>query len=92
MLAVVITASWIATEWAACDLAFQWRLGLPWFHVQHFPIYYPWRVFEWWYAYDAYAPKVFDTAGMIAAAGGLLGATSAVIGSAYTGEVQPMNT
>jgi type IV secretion system protein VirD4 len=83
VLAIVIAASWIATEWAAWHLAFQWRLGLPWFRLQHFPVYYPWRIFEWWYAYEAYAPNVFNTAGMIAASGGLLGAASAVIGSVW---------
>jgi type IV secretion system protein VirD4 len=83
VLTIVIAASWIATEWAAWHLAFQWRLGLPWFRVRHFPVYYPWRIFEWWYAYEAYAPNVFNTAGMIAASGGLLGAASAVIGSVW---------
>jgi type IV secretion system protein VirD4 len=83
VLAIVVAASWIATQWAAWHLAFQWRLGLPWFRFQRFPIYYPWRIFEWWYAYEAYAPNVFNTAGMIAASGGLLGAASAVIGSVW---------
>jgi len=83
VLAIVVAASSIATEWAAWHLAFQWRLGLPWFHIQHFPVYYPWRVFEWWYAYEAYAPNVFNTAGIIAASGGLFGAASAVIGSVW---------
>ena len=83
VLTIVIAASWIATEWAAWHLAFHWRLGLPWVRVQHFPVYYPWRIFEWWYAYEAYAPNVFNTAGMIAASGGLLGAASAVIGSIW---------
>jgi type IV secretion system protein VirD4 len=83
VLAIVVAASWIATEWAAWHLAFQWRLGLPWFRIRHFPVYYPWRVFEWWYAYEAYAPNVFNTAGIIAASGGLLGAASAVIGSVW---------
>jgi type IV secretion system protein VirD4 len=83
VLAIVISASWIATEWAAWHLAFQWRLGLPLFRIQHFPVYYPWRVFEWWYAYEAYAPNVFNTAGIIAASGGLLAAASAVIGSVW---------
>jgi type IV secretion system protein VirD4 len=83
VLAIVVAASWIATQWAAWHLAFQWRLGLPWFRFQRFPIYYPWRIFEWWYAYEAYAPNVFNTAGVIAASGGLLGAASAVIGSVW---------
>ena len=83
VLIVVIAGSWIATEWAAWHLGFQWRLGVPWVHFQHFPLYYPWRIFEWWYAYEAYAPKVFNTAGMIAASGGLVGAACAVMGSVW---------
>ena len=83
VLFIVIAASWIATEWAAWHLAFQWRLGLPWFRFQQFPVYYPWRFFEWWYAYEAYAPHVFNAAGMIAASGGVLGAATAVIGSVW---------
>jgi type IV secretion system protein VirD4 len=83
VLAIVIAGSWIATTWAAWHLGFQWRLGVPWFRFQHFPVYYPWRIFEWWYAYEAYAPRVFNTAGMIAASGGLVGAASAVIGSVW---------
>jgi len=83
VLSIVIAGSWIATEWAAWHLGFQWRLGLPWFRFSHCPVYYPWRIFEWWYAYEAYAPKVFNTAGMIAASGGLVGAASAVVGSVW---------
>jgi type IV secretion system protein VirD4 len=83
VLAIVIAGSWISTEWAASHLGFQWRLGPAWFRFLRFPVYYPWRVFEWWYAYEAYAPNVFNTAGMIAASGGLAGAASAVIGSVW---------
>jgi type IV secretion system protein VirD4 len=70
-------------------LGFQPRLGAPWFEVgvwpfEHtIPVYYPWRLFQWWYAYEAYAPHVFRTAGLIAAAGGLLGAVAAIIGSLW---------
>jgi type IV secretion system protein VirD4 len=83
VLAIVIAGSWIATGWAAWHLGFQWRLGAPWFRFLHFPFYYPWRIFEWWYAYEAYAPTVFNTAGMIVAFGGLVGAGSAVMGSVW---------
>jgi type IV secretion system protein VirD4 len=83
VLSIVIAGSWVATEWTAWHLGFQWRLGLPWFRFSHWPVYYPWRIFEWWYAYEAYAPSVFNTAGMIAASGGLVGAASAVVGSVW---------
>ena len=28
------------------------------------PVYQPWKLFEWWYAYEAYAPQIFNRAGM----------------------------
>jgi type IV secretion system protein VirD4 len=67
---------------AAAELAFQPRLGAPWFTIV-WPVYYPWRLFEWWYAYDAYAPEVFEKAGTIAAASGFAGMAVAIIGSLW---------
>jgi type IV secretion system protein VirD4 len=83
VFAIVIGGLWISTEWAAAMLGYQWRLGPPWFWVLWWPIYYPWRLFEWWYAYDAYAPDVFDRAGMFAAASSLFGTVVAVLGSLW---------
>jgi len=40
-------------------------------------------LFEWWYAYDAYAHKIFNTAGAIAATSGFAGCGAAVIGSLW---------
>src|SRR5205085_368360 len=45
---------------------------LPWCQVGEFYIYPPWRLFEWWFEYGAYAPDVFERAGWIAASGGPL--------------------
>ncbi len=81
VFAIIIFGLWAATEWTAAHLGFQMRLGLPWFHLARIPIYYPWRLFEWWYAYEAYAPEVFNRGGMIAASSGLAGAGAAIIGS-----------
>src|SRR6266403_5191975 len=78
---VVIAGVWFATEWCAWELGFQPRLGEPWFRVLSVSIYFPWRLFEWWYAYDAYAPALFNRAGAIAASSGILGCGVAVIGS-----------
>src|SRR5579859_1686183 len=83
VFAVVIGGLWIATQWAASELAFQLRLGAPWFTLLSWPVYYPWRLFEWWYAYDAYAPEVFETAGTIAAFSGLAGCAVAIVGSLW---------
>ena len=83
VLAVAVGGVWFATEWAAWHLGFQSQLGAPWFTVLSFPFYFPWRLFEWWYAYDAYAHELFNTAGAIAATSGFAGCGAAVIGSLW---------
>src|SRR3546814_12007865 len=47
------------------------------------PVYRPWSIFPWWYHYDAYAPHIFDKAGMLAGASGFLGCASAIAGSLW---------
>ncbi len=83
VFAIVIGGVWASTQWTAAMLGHQPRLGSPWFEILSAPIYYPWRLFEWWYAYGAYAPKLFDRAGMFAAGSGLLGCVVAIIGSLW---------
>ncbi|MDP1743088.1 conjugal transfer protein TraG [Polaromonas sp.] len=78
VLGVTLGGIWGATQWAAAALGYQSRLGLPWFDLFGIPIYHPWRLFEWWYFFDAYAPGVFLRGGIIAASSGLL-ATGAAI-------------
>lgn len=80
---VTVLGVWFATEWAAWHLAFQSELGLPWFNIGKLPIYRPWCLFEWWFAYDAYAPSVFSKAGTIAAFSGFAGCISAIICSLW---------
>ena len=63
VFAIVIGAVWSATQWAAAVLDHQQGLGLAWFEIADYPVYLPWRLIEWWYAYEAYAPGVFNTAG-----------------------------
>jgi type IV secretion system protein VirD4 len=80
----LITCSvWVATQWVAGVLDYQPRLGAPWFEVGRQPVYKPWRLFQWWYAYDAYAPNVFARAGVIASLGGIAGIVMAVIASLW---------
>jgi len=83
VLIIVLGGVWFATQWTAAALGYQLRLGSPWFIVEHLPIYYPWRLFEWWYAYEAYAPRIFSTGGTIAASGGLVAAVAAITGSIW---------
>jgi type IV secretion system protein VirD4 len=81
VLIVIVLTHWYATQWTAEALGYQPGLGAPWLVVADRPVYLPWRLFQWWYAYEAYAPEVFGTAGLIAASGGLFGILVAVVGS-----------
>jgi type IV secretion system protein VirD4 len=83
VFAIVIGAIWFATQWAAGQLGHQPRLGPAWFEIAEYPFYIPWRLFEWWYAYEAYAPAIFNRAGAMAAAGGVLGVIVAIVGSLW---------
>jgi type IV secretion system protein VirD4 len=83
VFAIVIAGAWAATQWAAAMLAYQPELGLPWFRLGSVPVYRPWALFGWWYHYDAYAPIVFDKAGMLAGASGFVGCAAAIFGSLW---------
>jgi type IV secretion system protein VirD4 len=83
VLATVLAGLALATQYAAAALSYAPELGAPWLSIGGTPVYKPWRVFEWWYAYEAYAPGVFAKAGMIAAGGGIAGAAVAILGSVW---------
>ncbi|HBL93927.1 MAG TPA: conjugal transfer protein TraG [Hyphomonas sp.] len=83
VLTIIVLTMWGATQWTAYELGYQRGLGRPWFLLDGWPVYKPWRLFQWWYAYEAYAPIVFAKGGAIAASGGLLGIVAAVIGSVW---------
>jgi type IV secretion system protein VirD4 len=83
VFAIVIAGVWAATQWAAAMLAYQPELGSPWFSLSGTPVYQPWDLFAWWYHYDAYAPIVFDKAGMLAGASGFIGCAAAIFGSLW---------
>ena len=78
VLGIVVLGIWSATQWTASALGYSVRLGAFWFDLLGTPIYHPWRLFEWWYFFDAYAPDVFLTGGAIAASSGLGAAMAAV--------------
>ncbi|TBU86310.1 conjugal transfer protein TraG [Phytopseudomonas dryadis] len=80
---IVIAGVWGATQWTAAALGYQLRLGSPWFDFHGTLVYYPWKLFEWWFFFDAYAPQVFDTGGMIAAGSGLLAVVVAIAMSVW---------
>ncbi|TWB03680.1 conjugal transfer protein TraG [Bradyrhizobium stylosanthis] len=80
---IVVASTWGATQWTAAALGFQPRLGEPWFLITGYPVYLPWRLFEWWFAYEAYAPEIFEEGGVIAATGGVAGALFAIVNSVW---------
>lgn len=83
VFAIVIAGVWAATQWCAAMLGYQPQLGPAWFILFDMPVYRPWSIFPWWYHYEAYAPEVFDKAGMLAAASGFLGCGAAIAGSLW---------
>lgn len=85
-VALIILASvWSATQWTASALAFQGELGAPWFVFAGRRVYRPYDLFWWWFSYDAYAPHVFNTAGIIAASGGGIAIVVAIAMSVWRG-------
>ena len=80
---IVVASTWGATQWTAAALGYQQRLGEPWFLIVGYPLYLPWRLFEWWFAYEAYAPEIFEQGGAIAAGGGIAGALFAIVNSVW---------
>ncbi|ACT58372.1 IncP-type conjugal transfer protein TraG [Hirschia baltica] len=78
---LVLLAMWSATQWAAAQLGYQLSLGVAWFSWNETSIYKPWRIFQWWYAFEAYAPDVFAKAGLISVSGGFLAICAAIAGS-----------
>ncbi len=75
---IVIAGTWGATQWTAAQLGYQLRLGSPWFDCFGIPVYHPWQLFEWWYWFDAYAPRLFLKGGAIAATSGVTAACVAI--------------
>ncbi|HEX8240479.1 MAG TPA: conjugal transfer protein TraG [Allosphingosinicella sp.] len=83
VLAIMTLGLWGATQWAAAMLAYQPELGAPWLLIGELPVYRPWSLFGWWYHFEAYAPDVFDKAGVLAGASGFLGCGAAIGGSLW---------
>ena len=80
---IVIAGVWGATQWTASALGYQVRLGSPWFDFLGTSIYHPWKLFEWWFFFGAYAPEVFDTGGAIAGASGMVAVGVAITMSVW---------
>jgi type IV secretion system protein VirD4 len=76
--ALALGGVWLATQWTAWQLAYQPRLGPPWFRLGGYPVYPPPAFFVWWFIYEAYAPAVFLRGAVLAAAGSLIGVAAAI--------------
>ncbi len=74
---------WGATQWTAALLRDQYALGPAGFEAFGIDIYWPWQLFEWWYAFGAAAPGVFARTGGLAAFAGIAGIVIAVGGSLW---------
>ncbi|MEQ1516870.1 MAG: conjugal transfer protein TraG [Usitatibacteraceae bacterium] len=85
VLIIIVASVWSATQWTASALSFQPELGVPWFHLFGHPVYRPYDLFWWWFSFDAYAPKIFDTGGMIATSGGFVAILVAIAMSVWRG-------
>ncbi|MFT3819571.1 MAG: conjugal transfer protein TraG [Rubrivivax sp.] len=83
VLGMVVAGTWGATQWTAAQLGYQLRLGAPWFDLLGTPVYHPWRLFEWWYWFDHYAPDIFMRGGTIAAGSGLAAVVVAITMSVW---------
>jgi type IV secretion system protein VirD4 len=80
---IILATTWGATQYVAWSLGFQNQLGAPWFELAGMPVYYPPAIFWWWYFYDAYAPEIFATGGLIAASGGFIAIAVAIAMSVW---------
>jgi|GEM_PF-1258415 probable plasmid conjugation trag transmembrane protein len=92
VIGIVIAGVWSATQWTAAALGYQLRLGSPWFDFLGTPVYHPWRLFEWWFFFDAYAPHVFDIGGAIAGGSGLVAVVVAIAMSVWRSRQSRMVT
>lgn len=83
VFAIVLAALWASTQWIAAQLAYQPQPGAPWAIAFGLRLYRPWALFAWWYHFDAYAPHVFNKAGLLAGASGFMGCAAAIAGSLW---------
>ena len=81
----IILTTWYATQWVAFQFDYDAYLGTGFASLGNHKIYAPWKLFPWWYQFDAYAPDIFAKGGQIAAGGGFVGTLFAVIGSVARG-------
>jgi type IV secretion system protein VirD4 len=82
---IVLITVWGATEWTAWRLAFQPELGAPLGRLMGLRLYWPPSFFWWWFAFDAYAPRIFLQGAVIAVSGGFIGIAASIAMSVRRG-------
>ena len=79
---MVVTTSWVATQWAAAMLDYDPALGAPWITLFGERVYAPWMLFSWWLSFDQQAPDVFARSGVVAGLGGIMAGIVSLGGAA----------
>ena len=89
----IILTTWYATQWVAFQFDYDAYLGTGFAGLGNHTIYAPWKLFQWWYQFGAYAPHIFAKGGQIAAGGGFVGIFFAAICSVWRGRAsKSLNT
>ncbi|NCP12712.1 MAG: conjugal transfer protein TraG [Sphingomonadales bacterium] len=83
VFAMTLAGIQTGTQWIARELGYQPELGAPLFLFLETPIYPTYAIFWWWFSFEAYAPRIFETGGVIAASGGLLSVLVAIAMSVW---------
>jgi type IV secretion system protein VirD4 len=80
---LVLLSLWTATQWAASALKFHPALGAPVLSIFGWKLYAPWQLFHWWLRFGRSAPRVFNSAGLIAMSGAVACGAVAIGGAAW---------
>ena len=62
VIVAMVLGLWTSTQWIASMLAFWPELGRPWFTLQTYPVYLPWKYLVWMFYFNDHAPKLFTRA------------------------------
>ena len=88
VFSTIILTTWYATQWVAFQFDYDAYLGAGFASFGNHKLYAPWKLFQWWYQFDAYAPHIFSRGGQISAGGGFVGIIFAVICSVWRGRLR----
>jgi type IV secretion system protein VirD4 len=88
----IVLGIWSAAQYVAHALAYQARLGAPWFWLGRIGIYPPWAWFGWDWNYGVYAPTVFTTSLLFVGAGVFFGLAAMVAVAIYRTRAQEAAT